>query len=148
MKNNIAIKTCLFIAGIHFFILNIVIPCLINENTYDVINGVKLSTENVNYVIKTSRTMSLVICVLCLKTFFEILIKRKELDEGKKKKHKNSNVKIQCTKNNKGIGISNISLSMAYSKPIIISTRKRCKNISSNFSFLSIINSPFFFVLL
>lgn len=91
MKNNIAIKTCLFIAGIHLFILNIVIPCLINENTYDVINGVKLSTENVNYVIKTSRTMSLVICVLCLKTFFEILIKRKELDEGKKKKHKNSN---------------------------------------------------------
>ena len=46
---------------------------------------------------------------------------------------------------NKGIGISNISLSMAYSKPIIISTRKRCKNISLNFSFLSIINSPFFF---
>ena len=91
MKNNIVIKICLFTAGICFFILNIVVPCLINENTYDVINGVKLSTENVNHVIKTSRTMSLVICVLCLKTFFEILIKHKELDEGKKKKHKNSN---------------------------------------------------------
>ena len=91
MKNNIVIKAWLFTAGIYFFISNIVIPFLINENSYDFINGVKLSAENVKYAITATRSMILAICVLCLKTFFEILIKREELGYEKKKKHKNNN---------------------------------------------------------
>ena len=91
MKNNIVIKAWLFTAGIYFFISNIVIPFLINENSYDFINGVKLSAENIKYAITATKTMTAIICVLCLKTFFEISIKHEELVDGKKKKHKNNN---------------------------------------------------------
>ena len=72
MKKNIITRILLFIAGIHIFV-SIIIPFIINENNTD-ITGIKLSAENVNYLINTTKTMTAIICVLCLKTFFEITI--------------------------------------------------------------------------
>ena len=89
MKKNIITRILLFIAGIHIFV-SIIIPFIINENNTD-ITGIKLSAENVNYLINTTKTMTAIICVLCLKTFFEISIKHEELVDSKKKKHKNNN---------------------------------------------------------